>query len=98
SFHAFPQREPPSMSLSARNTLAVIGAGPIGLEAALAAHERGFDVHVFERGEIGAHALAWGHVRMFTPWRMNVGPAAHAQLARRGWTLPDAESCPTGAE
>ena len=55
------------MSLPARNTLAVIGAGPIGLEAASVALDLGFDVHLFERGEVGAHPLGWGHVRMFTP-------------------------------
>ena len=80
------------------HTLAVIGAGPIGLEAAAAALDRGFDVHVFEQGEVGAHPIAWGHVRMFTPWRMNVGPAAAARLARARWTAPDPEQCPTGAE
>ena len=49
------------MSLTARNTLAVIGAGPIGLEAACAALERGFDVHVFElrlRVAVAASILA----------------------------------------
>jgi thioredoxin reductase len=86
------------MPASARNTLAVIGAGPIGLEAALAAVEHGLDVHVFERGEPGDHPAAWGHVRMFTPWRMNVGPAARRALARTGWSAPEADVCPTGAE
>src|SRR5262245_36361904 len=86
------------MTLPARNTLAVIGAGPIGLEVALAALDAGFDVHVFERGEVGAHPLAWGHVRMFTPWRMNLGSVSRAHLERAGWTAPDAETCPTGVE
>jgi hypothetical protein len=86
------------MPAPARNTLAVVGAGPIGLEAALAAVDAGFDVHVFERGEIASHPRAWGHVRMFTPWRMNVGPASRAHLERSGWTLPDPETCPTGRE
>uniref|UniRef100_A0A832I091 Flavoprotein n=1 Tax=Eiseniibacteriota bacterium TaxID=2212470 RepID=A0A832I091_UNCEI len=86
------------MSLPARNTLAIIGAGPIGLETALAALDRGFDVHVFEQGEVGSHPLAWGHVRMFTPWRMNVGPASRAHLERAGWTPPDPEALPTGRE
>ena len=86
------------MSAPARNTLAIVGAGPIGLEAAFAAQDAGFDVHVFERGEPGAHVLAWGHVRMFTPWRMNLGPVSRAHLRRGGWTAPDGESCPTGAE
>src|SRR5688572_3511 len=86
------------MPLPARNTLAVIGAGPVGLEAALAALDHGFDVHLFEQGEIGSHPLAWGHVTMFTPWRMNVGPASRAHLERAGWTMPDAEALPTGRE
>lgn len=86
------------MSLPARNTLAIVGAGPIGLEAACAALDHGFDVHVFERGEVGAHVQAWGHVRMFTPWSMNVGPRSAARLMAAGWTAPPADECPTGAE
>ena len=79
-------------------SLAIVGAGPVGLEAAAHALELGFDVHVFERGDVGAHALAWGHVSMFTPWRMNVGPASARLLARHGWTAPAAEALPSGAE
>lgn len=86
------------MPLPTRHSLAVIGAGPIGLETALAALDLGLDVHVFEQGEVGSHPLAWGHVRMFTPWRMNVGPAAAAHLARAGWTVPDPDFRPTGRE
>jgi thioredoxin reductase len=86
------------MPLPARNALAIIGGGPIGLEAALAAIDRGFDVHLFEQGEIGSHPLAWGHVRMFTPWRMNLGPASRAHLERAGWAAPDPEARPTGRE
>jgi thioredoxin reductase len=86
------------MTTPARNTLAVVGAGPVGLEAAALALEHGLDVHVFERGDVGSHVLAWGHVRMFTPWRMNVGPASARLLARHGWTAPDPDAHPTGAE
>jgi len=86
------------MPLPAPNTLAIVGAGPIGLEAAAAALDAGFDVHLFERGEVGAHAMAWGHVRMFTPWRMNVGPASRVRLERAGWVAPDPEALPTGRE
>ena len=86
------------MPLPDRNTLAVIGAGPIGLETALAALDRGFDVHVFERGEVGTHAIAWGHIRMFTPWRMNLGAASVAHLERAGWSRPDPDLFPTGLE
>lgn len=86
------------MPLPPRNTLAIIGAGPVGIEAALAAIDAGFDVHVFEQGEPGSHPIAWGHVRMFTPWRMNVGPATARHLGAASWKPPDAETCPTGLE
>jgi thioredoxin reductase len=86
------------MTVPSRNTLAIVGAGPVGLETAVTALDRGFDVHVFERGEVGAHALAWGHVKMFTPWSMNIGPTSAAHLARSGWTPPRAEEFPTGRE
>lgn len=52
--------------------VAVIGAGPIGLAAAASATERGFDVTVFEAGEIGASLRKWGATRFFTPLSMNV--------------------------
>ena len=86
------------MPETSRHSLAIVGAGPVGLEAAAHAVELGFDVHVFERGDVGAHAIAWGHVRMFTPWRMNVGPASARLLAKHGWSAPAAEALPTGAE
>ncbi len=82
----------------ARDTLAIIGAGPVGLEAAAHALELGFDVHVFERGEVAAHVIAWGHVDMFTPWRMNVGPASQRLLTKHGWTAPEADAHPSGTE
>jgi len=86
------------MPETSRHSLAIVGAGPVGLEAAAHAVELGFDVHVFERGDVGAHAIAWGHVRMFTPWRMNVGPASARLLAKHGWSAPAAEALSTGAE
>ena len=86
------------MPLPARNSLAIVGAGPIGLEAALCALDQGFDVHLFERGEVGEHALAWGHVRMFTPWSMNLGPVSLRHLEANGWRAPEPESVPTGLD
>src|SRR5258706_8959943 len=86
------------MTLPARNTVAIIGAGPVGLEAAVRSLDAGLDLHVFERGEVGAHALAWGHVHMFTPWRMNLGSASSARLTAAGWEPPDPDALPTGLE
>ncbi|HVP14232.1 MAG TPA: hypothetical protein VMS88_01735 [Terriglobales bacterium] len=86
------------MRLPAPNTLAIVGAGPVGLEAAAAALDHGFDVHVFEQGEVGSHPIAWGHVRMFTPWSANLGPRARVRLEAAGWTAPDPDARPTGLE
>jgi thioredoxin reductase len=55
----------------------VIGAGPMGLAAAVGARERGFEVTVLEAGEIGSALDRWGPVRCFTPLAMNL-PAAMA--------------------
>jgi thioredoxin reductase len=81
-----------------RNTLAIVGAGPVGLEAACAALDAGLDAHVFEQGDVADHVRAWSHVRMFTPWRANVGPASATRLERSGWQRPPVDERPTGAE
>ena len=47
--------------------LAIIGAGPIGLETAAGAVEAGLDVLVLEAGPVAAGLEAWGHVPLFTP-------------------------------
>ena len=48
--------------------IAIIGAGPIGLEAALAASERGLDFTVYEAAPtVSGNVRSWGHVRTFTP-------------------------------
>jgi thioredoxin reductase len=51
--------------------IAVLGAGPIGLEAALYARSLGLPVAVYERGQVGEHLRRWGHVRLFSPFGMN---------------------------
>ncbi|MFF4775786.1 FAD-dependent oxidoreductase [Microtetraspora fusca] len=77
----------------------VIGAGPVGLAAAAHLTERGLDFLVIEAGEqAGASITQWGHVRVFSPWRYNIDPAARRLLEARGWTAPDPEWLPTGAE
>ncbi len=79
--------------------LIVLGAGPIGIETALHAAEAGFDVRVLEAGQVGAHLLAWGHVRMFSPWAMNCSALGLHHLTRAGRSpLRDPAACPTGGE
>jgi thioredoxin reductase len=79
--------------------VAVIGAGPIGLAAAVRLLQQGQTPIVFEAGEsVGASILKWGHVRLFTPWRYAVDSACVALLEETGWSLQDPERHPTGAE
>jgi cation diffusion facilitator CzcD-associated flavoprotein CzcO len=76
--------------------IAIIGAGPIGLETALAASERGLDFTVYEAADsVGGYVRRWGHVRTFTPWEMNVSERARAAL---GEAAPAGSELPTGHE
>ena len=79
--------------------VAIIGGGPIGLAAAAHLLERGQTVRLFEAGHtVGASVLDWGHVRMFSPWRFNVDSASRRLLEAAGWSMPDEDELPTGAE
>jgi thioredoxin reductase len=83
-----------------RLRLAIIGAGPIGLESAVRGVVDGHDVTVFERGDIGRNVGAWGHVTLFSPFGMNRSRRAVAFLAEANPTaaaeLPEDEACVTG--
>ncbi|GAA1752832.1 NAD(P)-binding domain-containing protein [Streptomonospora arabica] len=82
-----------------RLPVAVIGAGPVGLAAAAEVERRGLPAVVLEKGaEAGAAVREWGHVRLFSSWRDLVSPAAEKLLAAGGWTRPDEDAYPTGAE
>src|SRR5882672_9814822 len=77
--------------------IAVIGAGPIGLAAAAHLIERGLPLRVYEAGAtVGANLRDWGHVRVFTPWKLNIDAASRALLERHGWTMPPLGELPTG--
>lgn len=81
-------------------TIAILGAGPIGLETALYARFLGYEVRLFERGRIADSVRRWGHATLFTPFRMNRSPLAlsalHAQDAN--WRPPDDDALLTGSE
>ncbi|WP_454017672.1 FAD-dependent oxidoreductase [Azospirillum sp. Marseille-Q6669] len=79
--------------------VAVIGAGPVGLAAAAHAVLRGLTPILFERGTaVGASLRDWAHVRVFTPWSLNIDHAARTLLEDTGWAAPDDAAVPTGGE
>jgi thioredoxin reductase len=85
--------------MSEAKTVAIIGAGPVGLAAAAHLLERGLTPIVLEAGaEIGHAVHQWGHVQLFSPWEYNVDRAAERLLVKTGWNSPDPTRYPTGAE
>ena len=80
-------------------TVAIIGAGPVGLAAGAHALERGLTPVIFEQGTKVAHAIRqWKHVKMFSPWEFNVDAASEKLLKNVGWDRPDDDELPTGGE
>ncbi|MDF2439286.1 MAG: hypothetical protein JWN98_270 [Abditibacteriota bacterium] len=78
--------------------VAIIGGGPLGMEAALYGARAGFEVQVYERGRLAENVRQWGHVRVFTEWARNRSPLAERLLQERGDTLPAPQSTSTGNE
>ncbi|GAA1791579.1 NAD(P)-binding domain-containing protein [Agromyces lapidis] len=79
--------------------VAIVGAGPIGLAAAANLVERGIDFVVLEAGGgIADSVRAWGHTRLFSPWKHLVDPASRRLLEAEGWVLPDPERAPSGRD
>ena len=85
--------------MSGGKTVAIIGAGPVGLAAAAHVLERGMSPIVLEAGPEAGHAVRqWQQVQLFSPWEYNVDKAAARLLAPTGWNSPDPQSYPTGGE
>ncbi len=78
--------------------VAIIGGGPIGMEAALYGSLAGCEVTLFERGRIADNVRSWGYVRVFTEWKRNRSPLAVRLLGERGVELPPEETTSTGDE
>ncbi len=79
--------------------IAILGGGPTGLEAALAAAEHGYPFTLYEAApKIAGHVRAWGHVRVFTPWQMDVSERMRKVLVEAGHEVPSSDDCPTGDE
>lgn len=82
-----------------QKTVAILGAGPVGLAAAAHVLERGMTPLILEQGAAVGHAVrGWPHVPMFSNWRYNLDAAAVRRLGATGWQAPDPEAYPTGAD
>ncbi len=85
--------------MNSRPHIAILGAGPIGLEAALAAAEGGYPFTLYEAAHrVAGHIHDWGHVQLFSPWSLNVSSRMRRHLAGTGLEPPTAGACPTGRE
>ena len=70
------------MTAAVKRRIAILGAGPIGIEAALHARHLGYKVGVYEAGESPcANVCRWGHVRMFSPFGMNASSLGKSIVA-----------------
>ncbi len=86
-------------SITKTKTVAILGAGPVGLAAAAHVLERGMEPVVLEAGPTAGHAVRqWSHVQLFSPWEYNIDKAAERLLSATGWNKPQLDQYPTGAE
>lgn len=86
------------MTKPSRLRIAVLGGGPVGVEAALYASSLGINVTLFEQGQIGESVNRWGFLRMFTPFGVNASPLGKRTLADERHSFPADTVLQTGRE
>ncbi len=68
-----------TMAVDTPATIAILGAGPMGIETGLYARYLGYRVVILEQQEVASQVLARGHLRMCSPFielRSSLGLAA----------------------
>ena len=85
---------------SAKPHVAILGAGPIGIETALYARTLGYPVTIYEKGDVASNIRKWRHIRLFSPWSYNRSPLGMRRLNEAGLIQGNMKNdqCPTGAE
>ncbi len=79
--------------------IVVIGAGPVGLAAAAHLTTRGLPYLVLEASDgVAASFRSTAHVRLFSPWKMNIDAAAARVLELHGWQAPEPDAMPTAGD
>lgn len=86
------------MARTDQRHIAILGAGPVGIEAGLYAARLGMAFTLYEKGEVADHVQQWGHVRLFSPFRMNCTSLGLQQLREElpNEQLPGPEECIPG--
>jgi thioredoxin reductase len=85
--------------MSGTKRIAILGSGPTGLEAGLAAADAGLPFTLYEAAPtVAGNVREWGHVQLFTPWEMNVSPRMRRHLEAAGREVPAGSECPTGRD
>ncbi len=75
--------------------LAIIGAGPVGVEAAARGVDEGCDVSVYDATRVGGAMRRWSHIRLFSPWSLNRSSWSEKRLRSENLTLPPGDEYPT---
>lgn len=79
--------------------IAIIGAGPVGLECAHYALQCGFAVRVFDAADsVASHLRSWGHLSLFSSWDTLRSPIGEKIVEERGLKLPSATLHPNASE
>lgn len=78
--------------------ITIIGAGPIGIEAALYAKNLGYNALILERKEVAHNIRQWKHVTFFSPFGMNYSALGKKILTGQGLSLPSDELYLSGEE
>jgi thioredoxin reductase len=88
------------MAIDTPARIAVLGAGPVGLEAALYARYLGYEVDLYELGRLAENVLRWGHLRMFSPFGANRSLLGLAALRAQdpNWQAPSDDALLRGRE
>src|SRR3954466_9763243 len=80
--------------------IAILGAGPIGLEAGLYAKQLKLPFTIYEQGRIGEHVWRWGHVKLFSPFGMNATLLGRQAIrnSKPDHPFPAEDACISGRE
>ncbi len=79
--------------------VAIIGAGPVGLAAAVHLLKGNQKFIIFESGKtVGTNILSWSHVKVFSSWEYNIDKLSEELLVENGIKIPNKKDVPLGKQ